>query len=195
MTILYAISESGAEPSQLDRYRNEVAASLLGIQANKANSTGLLALRRLASTAPDPESDVIFLPDLRAVNVVKACQQWIASDEDIDEEVESAMTGIFLHLAPIVQNVPGAHWDFIFDVLESVLEVCSSSFTVSYPYESYIELVYHGGFVIGRFGTRPQTHHCYSRSSIDQQVISQCLARTPIICLDNCQGSSNNATR
>jgi len=54
---------------------------------------------------------------------MKACQQWITSDEDIDEEVESAMTLIFVHLAPILQNVPGAHWDFVFDVLENNLEV------------------------------------------------------------------------
>lgn len=96
---------------------------MLGIPAKKADTEGLLTLRRLAVTAPDPESDVIFLAQNRAVNVMKACQQWIASDEDLDEEVESAMTLVFVHLAPILQNVPGSHWDLIFDIVESNLEV------------------------------------------------------------------------
>lgn len=76
--------------------------------------------------APDPESDVIFLPTPRAVNLIKSCQQWIASDEDIDEAVENELTLLFIHLAPIIQNVVGSHWDFIFDVLENNLEVGTS---------------------------------------------------------------------
>ena len=123
MTITSTIVECAPEPPRLDRYRNEFAASLLGIPPSRVNTDGLLTLRRLASTAPDPESDVIFLPQHRAVNVVKACQQWISSDEDIDEEVESAMLLVILHLAPILHTVPGAHWEFIFDLTESNLEV------------------------------------------------------------------------
>ncbi len=111
------------EPPRLDRFRNELAAGTLGIPASKANSEGLWLLRNLAAAAPDPDSDVIFLPQLRAVNLIKACQQWITSDEDLDEEVQSEMTLVFAHLAPILQNVPGAHWDLIFDVVENNLEV------------------------------------------------------------------------
>lgn len=107
----------------LDRYRNELAAGMLGVPPSKANTEGLWLLRRLAAVAPDPESDIIFLPQLRAVNLMKVCQQWIASDEDLDEEVESEMTLVFFHLAPILQNVQGVHWDLIFDVMENNLEV------------------------------------------------------------------------
>ena len=96
---------------------------MLGVPARKANTDGLLILRKLAASAPDSESDVEFLPQPRAVNVVKACQQWISSDEDLDEEVESAMTLVFTHLAPILQDVPGSHWDFVFDVVENNIEV------------------------------------------------------------------------
>lgn len=124
MTLITAITETGAEPARLDRYRNEQAAELLGIKVNKANTSGLLTLRRLGACAPDLESDVVFLPQNRALNVVKACQAWATSDDaDIDEEVESAMTLIFEYLAPILQNVPGSHWDFIWDVLENNFEV------------------------------------------------------------------------
>src|SRR4051794_3654294 len=111
MAIIASVVEFAPEPLRLDRYRNELAASLLGFPASKANTDGLLVLRRLAATAPDPDSDVIFLPQQRAVNVMKALQQWTTSDDDLDEEVQSAMTGIFLQLAPILQNVPGAHWE------------------------------------------------------------------------------------
>ena len=30
---------------------------------------------------------------------------------------------VILHLAPILHTVPGAHWEFIFDLIESNLEV------------------------------------------------------------------------
>jgi hypothetical protein len=124
MIIVWAVTKYAPEPPRLVRYRNELAATLLGIPPRKANTDGLLTLRKLAASAPDPESDVEFLPQPRAVNVMKACQQWIASDEDIDEEVESAMTLVFTHLAPILQDVPGAHWDLVFDVVENNIEVC-----------------------------------------------------------------------
>ena len=132
ITIVAAITSTGAEPPKLDRYRNELAAGLLGIKPQKANSEGLLTLRKLAASAPLPESDVIFLPPPRAVNVVKGCQAWVLAegeddDEELDEEVQSVMLPIFMHLAPILQNVPGAHWAFIFDVLEAVLESSSGA--------------------------------------------------------------------
>ena len=126
MAIVSSVTKFAPEPIRLDRYRNELAADLLGVSASEVNTTGLLLLRRLAASAPDQDSDVIFLPQLRAVNVMKACQQWITSDEDIDEEVESMMTLLFSYLAPILQNVPGNHWDLVFDMIENNLEVCKT---------------------------------------------------------------------
>ncbi|GLB39355.1 putative ring finger [Lyophyllum shimeji] len=125
MALVSAVTGFAIEPPRLDRYRNELAASLLGIPPSKANTEGLVALRKLAISAPNPDSDVVFLPQPRAVNVAKAFQQWIASDEDIDEEVESMMTLVFYHLAPILQDISGSHWDLIFDMMESNLEISS----------------------------------------------------------------------
>ncbi|KAI9444100.1 hypothetical protein H4582DRAFT_1919312 [Lactarius indigo] len=122
LAIVTCVTRLGSEPTRLDRYRNELAAGILSIPPIKANTDGLLLLRRLAATAPDPESDVVFLPQPRAVNFVKACQGWVSSDEDIDEDVESEITNVFFHLVPILQNVPGSHWEFIFDVIENNLE-------------------------------------------------------------------------
>ena len=78
LAILYAVTQYAPEPPILDRYRNELAAGMMGVPASKANTEGLWLLRRLAATAPDPESDVVYLPQQRAVNVLKACQQWMA---------------------------------------------------------------------------------------------------------------------
>ncbi|KAF8955528.1 hypothetical protein BDZ97DRAFT_1764803 [Flammula alnicola] len=111
MTIISVITATGSEPPRLDRDRNELAAGLLGIKPRKDNTEGLLTLRRLIASALDPEGEVVFLPPTRAVNVVKACQAWMLAEDDdedeLDEEVESAMLPIFVHLAPILQNVPG----------------------------------------------------------------------------------------
>lgn len=123
MTIVSAVTEYAPEPPRLDRYRNELAAAVFGVSSSKANTEGLLTLRKLAASAPSPDSDVVFLPQPRAVNIMKACQRWISSDDDIDEEVESEMTLIFFYLAPILQDLSGAHWDLVFDVLENNLEV------------------------------------------------------------------------
>lgn len=127
MAVALSVARSGSEPIRLDRYRNELAANAMGVRPAKINTDGLWILRRLVVTAPDPDSDVVFIPQARAVNFIKACQHWVTSDEDIEEEVESAMTILFFHLAPILQHVPGSHWDFIFDVVENNLEVRSSS--------------------------------------------------------------------
>ena len=128
LAIVTAVVQLGSEPPRLERYWNELAAGILGIPSTKANTDGVLLLRRLAATAPDFDSDVVFLPQPRAVNFMKQCQQWITSDEEIDEDVESEMTAVFYHLVPILQNVSGGHWDFIFDVIENNLEVCYSNF-------------------------------------------------------------------
>ncbi|KIN96951.1 hypothetical protein M404DRAFT_32794 [Pisolithus tinctorius Marx 270] len=126
VAILASITAYAPEPPKLDRYRNELAATLLGVKPEDAETTGLKYLRLLSASAPDPNSAVVFLPQHRAVNVMRACQTWIAEgDEDASEELESVMTLVFRHVAPILENVPGSHWEFIWDVVESNLEVCS----------------------------------------------------------------------
>ncbi|KAG9311744.1 hypothetical protein JVU11DRAFT_7987 [Chiua virens] len=133
ITILASITAYAPEPPKLDRYRNELAASLIGVRREAASTTGLVTLRLLAATAPDPDSDIVFLPQQRAVNVMKACMAWFTDDDDdddddddfVNEELQSAITLVSLHLAPILQNVPGSHWDLIWDLIESNLEECS----------------------------------------------------------------------
>ncbi|KAJ8701215.1 hypothetical protein PTI98_000028 [Pleurotus ostreatus] len=126
LALTKAVSSIGVDSPRLDRYRNELTASITGVPPSKASTAGLALLRKLIAAAPPADSDVVFLPQHRAVNLVKACQHWATSDdEDIGEDVECAMTEVFVHVAPILQNVPGAHWEFIFDVVESNVETCS----------------------------------------------------------------------
>ena len=47
----------------------------------------------------------------------------IEESDDEDEDMEGIMAQLFSHLAPILQGVPGGHWDFILDVMENNLEV------------------------------------------------------------------------
>ena len=129
LAISLAVTEFTPEPPRLDRYRNEIASKLSGIPSSKANTTGLRYLRCLSAVTPDPESDVVFLPQQRAVYLVQAIQTWMGSDEDLDETVASEVTLTLFNLAPILQNVQGAHWDFIMDLIESNLEVRSSYHT------------------------------------------------------------------
>ena len=73
---------------------------------------------------------------------MKACQEWIISGEDLTEELECEMTLVFVHLAPILQNLTGSHWDLIFDLMQNNIEVCSIDM------HSYLLLSHHvGGYV------------------------------------------------
>ncbi|KAF8531403.1 hypothetical protein JB92DRAFT_2851839 [Gautieria morchelliformis] len=122
LAISLAVIEVAPEPSRLDRYRNELASKLSGIPPSMANTTGFRILRCLSAVAPDPESDVIFLPQQRAVFVVQTLQAWMGSDEDLEERVESEVTLVLFNLVPILQSIQGAHWGFILDLIESNLE-------------------------------------------------------------------------
>jgi hypothetical protein len=131
MAIISVLSSLRAESPRLGRYRNEVAASLLEIKPRNANTDGLMILRKLAASAPNPDGDVVFLPTQRAVNVLKALQAWVLAEvedeeDEMSEDVESAMLPVFVNLAPILQSVSGSHWPFMFDVLESVLDRASA---------------------------------------------------------------------
>jgi len=117
------VVQNGLETQNLDRYRNEVAASITGIPPRRASNEGVVLLRHLLALAPQPESDTAFLPPTRAVQVLQTIQKWISSDEELDPMIESQTTWLLLHLAPVVQSLQGAHWFFAFDLIENTLEV------------------------------------------------------------------------
>lgn len=136
------------------RYQNELASTIAGIPSSAATTRGLLLLRMLLATAPALDAPVIFLPQQRTMFLIQRIQLWIGSDDDLDEEIHSGIAELFLHLSPIIQELSGSHWDLIFDILESNLEV-SLSFrlfrsvadvpvqTASWDEESTLPALYH----------------------------------------------------
>lgn len=117
------VAARGVESVRLDRWRNELASRISGIPSRSANSTGLPLLRVLNSLAPPVDSGIVYLPQQRAVFLIQAVQKWMASDEDLDESLETHVTVTCFYLLPILQSVPGAHWEFIMDILENNPEV------------------------------------------------------------------------
>ncbi|KAG8689520.1 hypothetical protein FRC08_010916, partial [Ceratobasidium sp. 394] len=117
------IASRGVESPRLDRWRNELASRLAGIPPSSANTAGIPLLRGLNSLAPPVDSGVIYLPQQRAVYLVQALQKWMTSDEELDESLEAYVTVTLYHLLPILQTVPGVHWEFAFDILENNLGV------------------------------------------------------------------------
>lgn len=108
--------------------QNRLANALTGISPAQADVKGLSALRLLVASAPPYESTAAFIPERRALFVLRHVGSWIASDdlEDLSDELQLRLFEMFTVLAPIVQSEIGAHWDMIFDVLENTLSEVSS---------------------------------------------------------------------
>ena len=116
-----------------DRLRNELAANLAGVPPAKASGEGLKLLRLIVAAAPSPEAETPMIPQQRAIFLLQALQKWLASDEELDEEINTRLAQLFVQLIPIVQDMPGSHVDFFFDLAESNLEVSSLSDAASLP--------------------------------------------------------------
>ena len=100
---------------------------MAGVPSSSASTKGLPLLRLLLATAPPLDAPIIFLPQQRTMFLIQAIQKWIGSDDDLEEEILASVAELFLHLAPIVQELSGSHWELIFDVVESNLEVSRGS--------------------------------------------------------------------
>lgn len=101
--------------------QNRLANALTGISPAQADVKGLSALRVLVASAPPFESSAAFIPERRALFVLRHIESWLASDdlEDLSDELQLRLIELFTALAPIVQSELGAHWDMMFDMLES----------------------------------------------------------------------------
>lgn len=53
----------------------------------------------------------------------QALQKWVEENDELNEEIESQLAELFVNVVAILQSLPGAHWDFILDVIESNLDV------------------------------------------------------------------------
>jgi hypothetical protein len=123
---------SAVKPILLDtdvfvKTQNRFASALTTIPPSKASSEGIPALRLLIASAPPSDAASLFLPQQRAILVLRHIASWLASDDadDFDESMEVYVAQIYTALAPVVQDLSGAHWDGIFDLIENGLESAS----------------------------------------------------------------------
>jgi len=64
------------------------------------------------------------MPQQRAVFLVQTLQGWMGDDDaEVDVKVEVEVTKVLADVAPILLGLPGAHWEFVMDLVESNLEV------------------------------------------------------------------------
>ncbi|GJN88290.1 hypothetical protein Rhopal_001255-T1 [Rhodotorula paludigena] len=136
--ILSAIKPVLLETPRFERYQNELAASLAGVQPSAIDTKGIPALRQLLAVAPSPDAPVIFLPQQRSVFLLQALQRWASSDEYLPTELKAGVVELFSHLAPIVQDLSGSHWDLMFDQIESNLDAADweEPYTLPAVYDS-----------------------------------------------------------
>ncbi|KAG0655711.1 hypothetical protein C6P46_000745 [Rhodotorula mucilaginosa] len=120
--VLHAIKSLLLETPRFERYQNELAADLAGVTPSNLDVKGPPALRQLLASAPPPDAPVIFLPQQRSMFLIQAITRWIASDEPIPDEMSAGLVELFCHLAPIVQDLSGGHWDLMFDLIETYLD-------------------------------------------------------------------------
>jgi E3 ubiquitin-protein ligase listerin len=121
--VILAVKPILLESPRFERYQNELASLVAGVPSSTASTKGLSLLRLLLATTPPLDAPIIFLPQQRTMFLIQAVQRWIASDDDLEEEILASVAELFLHLAPIVQELSGSHWELVFDVVESNLEV------------------------------------------------------------------------
>lgn len=133
---------------QFETAQNRLADSLTGIPASKATDKGLWALRLLTASAPSPDAASVFIPERRALFVLRHVESWLASDDldDLSDELQLRLIEMFSVIAPIVQSVMGAHWEMIFDLLENNLS--EVSLTTPFAKHSYQLICVSGRLVI-----------------------------------------------
>jgi hypothetical protein len=110
---------------------------LAGVPAKSVTEKGIPALRLLIASAPAPDAASEFIPQQRAIFVLRHISTWLAGqgagdgnsdDEDMDDEGDELLVRVaelYIVLAPIVQSVPGGHWESIFDLLENSFDEVS----------------------------------------------------------------------
>ncbi len=126
LAVLLALRELRFESPRLQRLQNEVASKLSGVNVEKVNTEGLKLLRLLNALAPPRDSTSDFIPQQRVVFLMKNVNNWLVNDEietDLPEDLEARIVELYEHLCPVVQDVQGAHWHSIFDLIANNLEV------------------------------------------------------------------------
>lgn len=137
LAVILAINLLMQDSKAMEKAQNRLANALTGISVENANERGLPALRLLIASAPPPDSVALFLPQQRAVFVLRHIGGWLTSEDeavdDLADEIDVRVAEMYTALAPIVQDLSGAHWDAIFDLISGALGSCSLEEPATYP--------------------------------------------------------------
>ncbi|TXT13101.1 hypothetical protein VHUM_01502 [Vanrija humicola] len=137
LAVILAIKPLMFDSKAFEMAQNRLANFLTGINVKQANEKGLPALRILIASAPPLDSTAIFLPQQRAVFALRHVGGWLTSEDeaadDLADEVDVRVAELYTAIAPIVQDLSGAHWDAMFDLVEGSLSSSSLDDPVSYP--------------------------------------------------------------
>ena len=123
--IMFAVKVHALQAPRLSRIQNELASNLTSVKPSQASEIGLPLLRLLISSAPPLDSTEGILPQQRTIFLLRCLREWVMSDEDLDEELDVRLAELFIYVLPIIQEVEGAHWDLIFDLIEANIEISS----------------------------------------------------------------------
>jgi hypothetical protein len=116
--------------SRLQRYQGEVASSLTSVKPQEVIERGspMLRLLRLLAGVMSQEEDL--LPANRAIFLLQAFQKWQlldGEDDSNDADPVDVAGPVVLRICTVlvatIQDLSGAHWDFMFDLAEYLIEV------------------------------------------------------------------------
>ncbi|KAF9570336.1 hypothetical protein EC968_001949 [Mortierella alpina] len=104
------------------------------VSVRNKETTRRLTLLIAALTSSSEDGSSVSLPQLRAMNLLQSIRRWI-SDSDVlqtfDDRNELLMHSLLLKLmgalARQVQELPGAHWEMMFDYIASVFSGLGTS--------------------------------------------------------------------
>ena len=144
LAIVLAVKPLLLDSKPFSTAQSRFANNLAGIPAHQASERGITALRLLSASAPPSDAASVFLPQQRAIFVLRHVSSWLTDDDadDLSEEVEYRIAELYTAVAPIVQDIGGAHWDSMFDLMENGLETSSldDSETYCLLYQSLVLL-------------------------------------------------------
>ncbi|WWC71538.1 uncharacterized protein I206_105496 [Kwoniella pini CBS 10737] len=127
LAIIYAIKPILLDHKSFALAQNRLANALTSVKPSPSAvaKQGIPYIRLLIASAPSADAASVFLPQQRAIFVLRHVNSWLTADnddEDMPEEVEYRIAQLETELAPIIQDLSGGHWDAIFDLVESGLE-------------------------------------------------------------------------
>lgn len=131
LSIIHAVKPVMVDSDDFDKAENRLANDLTGVKPSEAATKGKALLRLLVASSPELDSASAFLPQRRAVFVLRHVETWLAADDfdDEDAELQLRLVELFSVLAPIVQSEQGGFWETIFDVLENNIADVSLTIT------------------------------------------------------------------